>query len=1113
MPQQGVRHPLTRTAAIAVILIAAIALTGWWTDHDALASLLPAIAKMTFNTAFNFLLLGLACVIHTPRLAHYVRLAIACLVAIIAALSLTQDLFAVNFGIDNLLFDSRPLQPDSPYPGRMSSVTSTGFLFSAISLYCMSLYKHLPRLSLLMHSLVLLVGLIGMLGLGINVLMGHVPSDFAHFASISPLTAATFLMLSAALLHIFHQHYHSHGHPILHTGISLMLALRYPQKFAIISVIFVIPLFMLIWHELDELEYSVQQASKKITAIEHLHQTIDLLNAIPEHRGMLNAHLTDQQLFRRALQQSNTKIDQLFADNDRMDQRQRRTIAIPRDWGEIEQRWLQIKQGSLDQMKAWRLHTEIIALLHKHVRDIGHSTHLAYDDDPTIHNLVSAQVDVLPQLFEETGQLRGLGAAILAGGSIDRNQQLKLSSALSRTRLLLNEYRQLIDSAWSDRHQLNEHLHALSLDFIAHCNTFLAIVEAQLIRHPTLSMASSSYFDLGSAALNTGLMFNHDSLKYVQQLLQQRITRSLNRQYIIKLAILLTALLLLYIFASFYQSMQRIIGMFNAAIEHIRAGKGNELQPMPARDEIVCAFNAMSAELVRINAKMSAIVDHAVDGIITINQQGIIESFNPAAEQLFGYTCDEVTGKNITMLMPERYRQRHRHSLEHYLHVSDSNIVGNSLDVHGLKKDGAEFPIDLSISTMLMEKQRSFIGIIRDTTRHHELEHELRQAQKMQAIGVLVGGVAHNFNNMLAGIIGQAYLAKMRCGGNERAITHLDTIEATSMQASDMVKQLLTFAHKDFLRDKQDISLDTLIREAVKTARLGISEDITLDLHIADGDWMVHCDADQIEQVVINILNNACDAVAESFPKRITVSLQYYQPDAGFLRRHPGLSRGPYAAVQISDSGPGMDDDTIEHIFEPFFTTKDVGDGTGLGLSTAFGSITSHHGMITVDSQPDPDQPDQGSTFYIYLPLIEPQAADAPQEQLTDVCRSRHGETLLVVDDEEIVLESMSAALQQLGYQVVTACDGRQGLQRFLEHQDQIRAVITDVVMPRSGGVAMFHQIHAINTHMPVIFLTGYDQGRVHLQPDEQPYSAVLAKPIRIATLSHQLRSMLDQTC
>jgi len=1119
MSQQSIQNKLSPIAPLGVIIIAAIALIGWLTNHAALATHLPAIANMTFNTAFCFLMLGTACALpNTLTVAQPILFIIGLLIACIAGLSLMQDIFAVSLGVDHLLFDSSPYQLNTPFPGRMSSITASGFLFAATSLFCLNPHQHRTGMSLLLHGLILLIALIGLLGLGMNLLFGHAPAPFAQLASISTMTAISFLLLTTALLNRFLHHYNSDGHPFLFAGIRMMFMLKYPQKFAVISIVFVMPLLLLVWNELDTLNQDVNQAHLKMTGIVHIHQTIDLLNAIPEHRGMLNTHLADGKQYSLALQQSSTKIDQLFAQNDAMDQRNLPEIAIPKEWGQMEQRWAQIKQGSLNPLQAWRLHTEIISLLHKHLRGIGKSTLLAYDTDPIIHNLVSAQIDVLPQLFEQIGQLRGQGAAIIAHGKIDAEQRITLASQITQTTMLLDEYEQLIDSTWNADHPAPMPLQALHRDFVAGCTSFLALAEAQLINDNAFDISSKSYFDRASKALSSGFSFNHDSLEYVQQLLQQRIAHNLNRLYLIKLAILLAALLLLFLFSSFYQSIIRTIDMFHEAVEVIRQGRSNELTLLPARDEMVDAFNTLFAELIRINAQFSAIVDHVVDSIITIDREGKILSFNPAAEQLFGYRVAEVEGKNITMLMPERYRASHIAGLQHYATDATSKIVGNTTEAHGLKKDQSEFPLYLSISTMEVEGQRTYIGIIRDATQHKAMEEDLRHAQKMQAIGVLVAGVAHNFNNMLAGIVGQSYLAKIHCDANSQAIEYLDTIEDTSMQASEMVKQLLTFAHKDFLHDKQDISLNILLKETLKTARLGISEDIEIDIDMPGTTLMAHCDSSQIQQVVMNILNNARDALADTLSKRIHVSLQRYEPDAAFYQRHQELSPGSYAALHISDSGSGISDEIKEQIFEPFFTTKEVGAGTGLGLSTAFGSITSHHGIIEVETQnmniPSdpkcPNHPNDITTFHIYLPLIEHESTQE-QGHVSEVYNRAHGETLLLVDDDETVLEATAGALEQLGYTIITARDGRQGLQRFLEHRHAINAVITDVVMPRSGGMAMFHEIHAFNSTMPVIFLTGYDQDRISLDPDEEACSLILSKPIKISSLSQHLHDMLEE--
>ncbi|MDX8407291.1 MAG: PAS domain S-box protein, partial [Mariprofundaceae bacterium] len=492
----------------------------------------------------------------------------------------------------------------------------------------------------------------------------------------------------------------------------------------------------------------------------------------------------------------------------------------------------------------------------------------------------------------------------------------------------------------------------------------------------------------------------------------------------------------------------------------MRHGDSNQLSDIPARDEmghIVGSFNAIASELMQVSSHMSAVVDHAVDGIITIDPDGMIKSFNPASEHIFAYAQDEVIGQNITMLMPEQYRQHHLAGLQHYIGAGEGKIIGKAIEVQGLKQNGDAFPMTLSVNAMLIDGQQMFIGIVRDISEHQALENQLRHAQKMEAVGALVGGVAHNFNNLLAGIVGKAYMAKRKIQDRPEALAYLESIEAISSQAGDMIKQLLTFSHKDFFRDQQDAPLDILINEAFKTARMSIAEDIQLDIHIMNTNIMVCCDANQVQQVLMNMMNNARDALDGCADKHIRVQLEKCTPDASFFQRHEALDEGDYACLSISDSGCGMDAETEAKIFDPFYTTKEVGKGTGLGLSTAFGTITSHHGVIEVDSSPG-----KGTRFRIYLPMIEHAETGINQQQAPQAMHSRKHETLLLVDDEPLLRHSIKEVLEELGYHIITAGNGAQGLKRFIKHQHRIDAVITDVVMPEMSGVDMFRKIRAL---------------------------------------------------
>jgi len=1104
-------------STISVALISLMALAGWWTDHATLATWLPMIADMTFNTALCFLLMALACGImsgglissHAANkddhsLARIIPSGAAIGVGLFALLSLSQDLFGLNLGIDNMLFDAHGFALSSPHPGRMSPVTALGFLLSSAALLCLHSYR--PTYA---HTLIILLGMLAITGLGIHLFMFDVPETYMHMASISPLTAIAFLLLATALLHAFAQHQSMHTNLILYSGIQLMYRLQYPQKFILISIIFIIPLTLLMRDELRIHDQRIADAKLKIVGIEHIKETEKLTKAIPEHRGMTNAYLANPKLFGDALQAKTAEVDRLFAENARVDRLHARFIDVPDTWTDIEQGWQQIKSNPGKPLLLWHWHTEIITLLNTHLRGIGRQTRLTYDAEPTIHNLLSLQLEVMPELLEQIGQLRGLGTGFLAKGVISKPEQITIAATRSKLKLLLLEATQLLQS--DKNSALPAKLRPFFSGFSTSCNLFIAATQQQLIHPSTLTAPAKPYFTVATDAISQGMALSQHNMNYIEQQLQQRINASTTSQYNIKLMAMIAALLLTFLFAAFYRSVMNTIAALDRASEQMRRGDNGPLELIQTNDEmgtIVHSFNRVASQLVQSSQHMSAVVDYAAEGIITIDTTGIIQTFNPAAEHMFAYKADEVTGKNITMLMPESLRQQHQDGLQHFIQTGESKRVTASpspISVTGLRKDATEFPMELSISTVMLNNQQMFVSMIRDTSQRESLENQLRHAQKMEAIGALVGGVAHNFNNMLAGIIGKAYIAKRKAQDRPELLAYLESIENISTQAGDMVKQLLTFAHKGIIQDQQATPLDILIKESFKTAGLSISEDIQLNLSIVDDNLMVRCDANQVQQVLMNMINNARDALENSTDKKINVRLQRCTPDRAFFLRHKNISKGTFACLSISDTGHGMDASTVAKIFDPFYTTKEVGKGTGLGLSTAFGSITSHDGIIEVDSRVG-----QGTSFHIYLPLMESDDNDTKpvQQRLPSIPSKKH-ETLLLVDDEPLLLRANKEVLQELGYHVIKARNGQQGLEQFIKHQADIDAIITDVVMPTMGGMDMVRKIRAIAHDMPAIFITGYHQDNVKLLADELHNTMILSKPVPVPILSQHIEAIL----
>ena len=1114
--------PLTKAIhmlAMGTVLISGIALIGWWTDHAALAVYLPGIANMTFNTALCFMLVALACCMPDKNVqtTASLRLGVGLLIGLFAVLTRLQDVFGLNFGIDNLLFDSRGYGLLSPHPGRMSPLTATGFFLIGIILSLLSTHHSRPhRFISATHALILLVGIVGLAGISMNILMAVVTSEtYAHLASISLFTAISFLLLAVAIMGMLQQHHHTKNiNLLLHSGIQLMYRLKYPQKFALISAVLLVPIAILMWNEIELAEHDVADARLKITGIEHIRLNVELLKAIPEHRGMANARFSNSDLFRQTMAQKTEQIDQLLSANARMDQLHAGQISIPEAWPAIISRWASIKENRSDRLLQWQLHTEIVALISMHLRNVGDESGLTFDDNPFLHNLLTAQLKVMPELLEQVGQMRGQGTGLILRKNITRDEQLMFVAMISRTDHYLKEMQRLLRKA--SNHQGTQHLAQLHITMMEKIRRFIATSEREFIANSDFSVPAGvyikqeAYFQQATDVIDQGYELYSASLAYVEQQLHQRIHDRIITQYSIKFSALLLAAVLLFLFAAFYKSVMNTIRALDKTANHMRRGETDELAPLPASDElgdVVGSFNTIAEELMRVNSHMRAVVDHAIDGIISIDCGGMIKSFNPASEQIFGYMADEVIGQNITMLMPEVYHERHLSGLKHYCKTGEGRVLGRLTEVHGLRKNGEEFPMELSINAMLIDNKQMFIGMVRDSSEHQKMELQLRHAQKMEAVGALIGGVAHNFNNLLAGIVGRAYLARRNAHKKpEKTLSHLESIEAISAQAGDMVKQLLTFAHKDYFHDKKEAPLALLIKEGFKTAKLGIAEDIDLSLNITATEAVVFCDANQIQQVLLNLMNNARDAVADCAKKSISVSLDVCRPDAKFFNRHPKLAAGEYACLQISDSGHGMDSDTVEKIFEPFYTTKEVGKGTGLGLSSAFGSIASHDGVIEVDSKLG-----SGTTFRIYLPVVEASEVVIENDNKQLVVSSSGHETLLLIDDEPIILHSMQEVLEELGYTVLTACDGAEGLTCFKQHQHSIDGIITDVVMPEMGGVEMFRQIRSINATIPAIFITGYDQGSVQLQPNEKENTFVISKPIQISELSRLVKQFLKQ--
>jgi len=372
------------------------------------------------------------------------------------------------------------------------------------------------------------------------------------------------------------------------------------------------------------------------------------------------------------------------------------------------------------------------------------------------------------------------------------------------------------------------------------------------------------------------------------------------------------------------------------------------------------------------DARQGAILEAAHDAIITMDSQLNIREFNPAAEQMFGYARLDILGRNVELLLPPAERAQQARALKEYMTTGSGPLEGRQLELSGLRADGSDFPLELTVARIGSDNRAVLTGFVRDVTERRALEEQLRQSQKLEAIGRLAGGVAHDFNNILMSIMGAADLLLMQIKPDDPARDEATEIKQSVVRGAGLTRQLLAFSRRQAVRPRMfalgDIvsGMDTMLRRL-------IGPEIDFEIICAPEPLMVVADSGQTEQVVLNLVVNARDAMPQG--GRVTVRVEEVDVDEAAAVALVEGKAGRYARLSVSDTGTGIDEQTRAKLFEPFFTTKEQGKGTGLGLSIVYGIVKQSGGYITVASEPG-----KGATFLIYLPIAaaaEPAVAPA----------------------------------------------------------------------------------------------------------------------------------------
>jgi hypothetical protein len=411
------------------------------------------------------------------------------------------------------------------------------------------------------------------------------------------------------------------------------------------------------------------------------------------------------------------------------------------------------------------------------------------------------------------------------------------------------------------------------------------------------------------------------------------------------------------------------------------------------------------------------------------------------------------------------------------------------------------------VKTPVREEQGRIVGVLGifwDVTEQRNLEAQLRQAQKMEAVGQLAGGVAHDFNNLLTAILGNLSMMSSTLMLDGPAREMLQTAEAAALRAANLTRQLLGFARRTLLRPEPS-NLNLLIDEVVLLFKRTIDPRITLEIRKHPELWPVLADGGHMNQVLVNLCLNARDAMPEGGQLLLQTDNVVFAPEQ--IQGKLEDRSGEFVRLRVSDTGVGISEEVRQHLYEPFFTTKGPGKGTGLGLATVFGIIKQHQGWIDCESELG-----HGTTFSIYLPrlILAPSQSQDPDGTRTEKSGVMGTETILFVDDEAILRNLGRTMLERNGYRVLLAEDGVQALELYQEHRDRVDLIILDLTMPRLSGRDTFRALRAINPEVQVLFASGYSPEQLSTEEHEQ-IAGFVAKPYRPRELALIIRETLDR--